>query len=222
MNLETVGFYLLLLGFFTAVAGWLWLIAAAFRTRILWGLAVLFFPPAGLIFPFVHWPPAKRPVNILLLAGIIIAVPYGVNWYHNRFFSLGPREKIVDGELHITLTGWGGTDYAILEQKPGTVVLQMANADVNDRTLQYLRPMAQLRELDLNGTGVTDQGLQVLAELPRLQELRLARTKITDEGFEKYLAAKESLRKLDLTGTDVKGKSKRDWKKAQPGRDYVD
>src|SRR5262245_46707412 len=106
MNLETIGFYVLLAGAVLAVIGWLYLLVRAFRTRFLWGLAVLLFPPSGLIFPFVHWPQAKRPVGLLVLAGAIIAVPYGVNWYHNRFVSLGPREKIVDGELHITLTGW--------------------------------------------------------------------------------------------------------------------
>jgi hypothetical protein len=68
---------------------------------------------------------------------------------------------------------------------------------------------------------VTDAGLAVLARLPRLEELRLARTKITDEGFHTHLAEKSSLRKLDLTGTAVKSKTMRTWKKALPGRDYL-
>jgi hypothetical protein len=180
------------------------------------------FPPSGLVFPFVHWSRAKRPVGVLVLAGVILAVPYGVNWYNNRFVSLGPREKIVDGELHITLTGWAGGDYSILKAKPATVVLQMANPDVDNATLEYLRGMTQLRELDLNSSQVSDEGLKLLAELPRLEELRLARTRISDEGFQKYLAPQKTLRKLDLSGAEVKGKSKRDWKKAQPGREYVD
>jgi hypothetical protein len=82
--------------------------------------------------------------------------------------------------------------------------------------------MDRLRELDLNDTQVTDQGLTFVAGLPRLEELRLARTKISDEGFRQYLEAKGSLIKLDLTGTKVKGKSKREWKKSKPGRDYLD
>jgi hypothetical protein len=212
----------LLVGFFTVVVGWLYLLVSAFRARILWGFALLLFPPSGLVFPFVHWPRAKRPVGLLVLAGVIIAVPYGVNWYHNRFISLGPREKMVDGELHITLTGWAGTDYSILKVKPATVVLQIANPDVDDATLEYLRGMKQLRELDVSSSQVSDEGLKIIAELPRLEELRLARTKISDDGFQKSLAVKDSLRKLDLSGTDVKSKSKRDWKNAQRGRDYVD
>src|SRR5437764_486641 len=83
---------------------------------------------------------------------------------------------------------------------PEVVVLQMANADVNDETLMFLRGMNQLRELDLNGTQVTDAGLPLLAALPQLKELRLARTKISDEGFRQYVASREALTKLDLTG----------------------
>ena len=222
MDLETIGFYVLLAGFLAAAVGWLYLLVSAFRTRLLWGFALLLFPPSGLIFPFVHWPRAKRPVGVLALAGVIIAIPYGVNWYHNRFISLGPREKMVNGELHITLTGWAGSDYSILKEKPGTVVLQIANPDVDDTTLENLRGMTQLRELDLNSSQISDEGLKVIAELPKLEELRLARTKITDDGFQKNLAAKGSLRKLDLSGTKVEGKSKREWKKAQPGREYLD
>ena len=82
--------------------------------------------------------------------------------------------------------------------------------------------MNQLRELDLSDTKVTDEGLAVLAELPHLEELRLARTAITDAGFQKHLSGKTSLRKLDLTGTKVKGKTKREWKKAKEGREYLD
>jgi hypothetical protein len=134
----------------------------------------------------------------------------------------GGREKQVQDELHITLTGVSAADYALLRNKPNVVVLQMANPAVNDETLLYLRGMDRLRELDLNDTKVTDEGLAVLAELPRLEELRLARTAITDAGFHKHLLGMESLNKLDLTGTKVKGKTKREWKKAKEGREYLD
>jgi hypothetical protein len=213
---------MVLLGLVLAIIAWLWMVVAGFHVRFLWGLALLLLPPLVLIFPLAHWSRGKKPAFVLLLAWVVTAVPYGINWYQEHYASLGPREKMVDGERHITLTGWDGTDYSILRQKPDTVVLQMANPDVNDATLDNLRDMTKLRELDLNGTQVTDEGLKRLAALPGLQELRLARTRITDAGFHEYLAPKESLRKLDLTGTEVKGKTKREWKKAQPGRDYVD
>jgi hypothetical protein len=121
------------------------------------------------------------------------------------------------------LTGLKDFDYSTLGVRHEIAVLQMANEDVDDRTLEYLKGMEQLHNLDVSGTRITDEGLRILADLPRLRELRLARTQITDEGFKKYLVPKDSLLKLDLTGTAVKGKTKRDWKKAKPQeRDFVD
>jgi hypothetical protein len=202
--------------------GWLALLITAFRTRWYWGLGCLLLPPVALVFIAKHFrrsAPSLVVIGLGVLAGV---APYGINLYQRHFVDLGPREKRVDGELHITLKGWDRSDYSILRQRPGVVVLQMGNADVDDRVLENLRGMDQLRELDLNDTQITDAGLAVLASLPRLEELRLARTKITDEGFRQQLAGKESLKKIDLTGTAVKSKTKRDWEKARPGREYLD
>jgi hypothetical protein len=219
--LEKYGFFLIVLGAAIGAVGYLWLVIRAFQQRFLWGVAAL-IPPLPLLFIAAHWRKSIGPLLVCLLGGIVIAVPYGMSYYERLFPDLGPHEKMVGTELHITLTGWDRTDYSFLKGKPTTVVLQMANADVTDGTLEYLKGMDQLRELDLNDTQITDAGLSILADLPRLKELRLRKTKITDEGFQKHLAGKESLMKLDLTGTDVKGKTKRDWKKAKDGRDYLD
>src|SRR5262249_55609210 len=132
MQLEMFGLYMVLLGLCLAVIAWIWLVVAGFFVRVLWGLALLGFPPFLLFFSFVHWSRGKKPFFILLLAGAVASVPFGVNWYQQHYVSLGPREKIVDGERHITLTGWNEADYSILRQKPDTVVLQMANSDVDD------------------------------------------------------------------------------------------
>jgi hypothetical protein len=221
--LERYGFYLLILGFLAGCIGWFWLVVAAFKVRWPWGVAVLVFPPGALIFVPRHYPSAKRPLLVLVLAGLIFATPYALSYYERKFGKLAPYEQIVAGELRITVTGVPAFDYSTLQSRPDVVVLQMANPDVTDETLDYLAGMAQLRNLDLNGTQITDEGLKRLADLPRLQELRLARTRITDAGFLTHLAPKESLRRLDLTGTAVKGKTKRDWKKAMPAdREYVD
>ena len=117
--------------------------------------------------------------------------------------DLGPRERIVDGERHITLTGWDRKDYTLLGSKHDVVVLQMANPDVTDQTLELLKGMTALKELDLNNTQVTDAGLKILKDLPALKALRLKNTKITDQGFQDALAEKDSLMQLDLTGTQV-------------------
>ena len=117
--------------------------------------------------------------------------------------DLGPRDKLVDGQRHLTLTGWDRKDYSVLRLKPDVVVLQMANPDVTDQSLEPLKEMKALQELDLSGTQVTDAGLKILKDLPALTRLRLARTKITDQGFHDALFAKDSLMQLDLRGTHV-------------------
>lgn len=220
--LEEYAFFVLLAGLIIGIAGFFWLVIRAFRVSKLWGFATLFFPPFAIVFVLTHFRKAVAPLVVFLISGVLLGAPYALNYYNQKLGNLGPREKTVNGELHITLTGWDGMDYSFLENKRDVVVLQMANQNVTNETLSYLRGMDSLRELDLNDTQVTDEGLTVVAGLPRLEELRLARTKITDEGFQKYLRAKESLLKLDFTGTKVKGKSKREWKKSKAGRDYLD
>jgi hypothetical protein len=220
--LEQYAFFILLAGLVVGAIGFFWLVIVAFKVSKLWGVGTLVFPPLAIVFALTHFRRSVAPLIVFLISGVLLGAPYAINYYNEKFVNLGPREKIVNGELHITLTGWDGTDYSFLGKKPGIVVLQMANPDVTDETLNYLRGMDRLRELDLNDTQVTDQGLTIVAGLPKLEELRLARTKISDEGFRKLLEDKGSLIKLDLTGTKVKGKSKREWKKAKAGRDYLD
>ncbi|MCS6850935.1 MAG: hypothetical protein NZ700_07165 [Gemmataceae bacterium] len=220
--MESVGVFVVLFGGLVAAAAAVRLVTAAFTTHLCWGIALLLCPPLAVAYVPLHWRAARRPALLLLLGAIVAAVPYAARWYHVHYIDLGSLERIVDGERHITLTGWDGTDYSFLQHKPDVVVLEMANPDVDDATLTFLRGMTQLRELDLSGTQITDAGLEVLAELPRLEELRLARTSITDAGFRRYLARKPTLRCLDLSGTEVKSKTKREWKNAQPGRVCLD
>jgi hypothetical protein len=132
--------------------------------------------------------------------------------------DLGPRDKIVDGERHVTLTGWDRKDYSILQRIPDAVVLQMANADVTDSVIEPLATIENLRELDLNDTKVTDAGLATLGSLSRLERLRLRGTAITDQGFGTAIAPLESLREIDLRATGVSRDAVQRWKSAKPGR----
>lgn len=221
--LETYAFYAIAAGLVLGGIGFLWLLARAFRHSKRWGFAALLFPPAGLLFLVRYFRKGIGPACVLLVAAILVGVPYGVSYYERQFVPLKPYEQYVDGELRITLTGLENFDYATLRQNPQIVVLQMANADVDDRTLEQLKGFDRLRELDVNGSKITDQGLATLAMLPQLKTLRVARTKITDEGFRSHLLKKESLTGVDLTGTEVKGKTKREWKNQKPAeREYVD
>ena len=155
---------------------------------------------------------------MLGLAVLMTTAPIAVNSVMTRVVSLGPLNKIVAGERHLTLTGWDRHDYSVITKFPDTVVLQMANSDVNDDTLKFLVGLNRLRELDLNDSQITDACLVTISKLPNLHDLRMARTKITDEGFRQNLLAKESLLNLDLTATSVASKTVREWKAAKPDR----
>lgn len=198
--LERYGFYTIAAGGLAAMIALVWLMVRKVRKR-----------------------PTVGPIRLLIAAAVLIAVPYGLAFYERNFVPLQPYEQIVDGELRITLTGLQGFEYAKLADRPEVVVLQMANPDVTDATLQHVRSLTKLRRLDVGNSQITDAGLATIAALPALEELNLGHTKITDAGFQQHLVPQASLRKLDLTATEVKGKSKRDWKNKQPDRrDYVD
>jgi hypothetical protein len=159
----------------------------------------------------------RWPLVLLAIAVVLIATPIGINSFAVRYIDLGPRERVVDGEMHITLTGWDQKDYSVLRAKNDATLLQMANSDVTDETLKLLKGMTKLRELDLSDTSITDSGLAALSELP-LERLRLARTKVTDAGFTEHIAGMATLAMVDLSGTDVKRETVDAWKKSRPGR----
>jgi hypothetical protein len=65
---------LVLIGIVLAFIGGITFIIAAFNESVLWGLAVLFLPPASLFFLIVHWRRARDPFFTQLLGyGIILA-----------------------------------------------------------------------------------------------------------------------------------------------------
>lgn len=168
-------FALSLAGMALLLIGWVWVTVVAWRHGSAWGLGVLLFPPAGLLFAIRHFGAARAPLAVGLLGLLLAAGPPVVN----RLLpvDLGPRDTLVDGERHVTLTGWDRDDYRLVRGLTDVVVLQMANPDVSDTTLHLLGGLDQLRELDLNNTQVTDAGLALLAQLPGLQRLRLANTR---------------------------------------------
>lgn len=203
-------------GFGLLVVSWIWFAVVAWRRRRAWGVAVALFPPAGLLFAVGRFHAARGPL-VLGLAGLLLAAaPPAVN----RLLpvDLGPRDVLVEGERHITLTGWNRHDYRLLEGATDVVVLQMANPDVTDETLALLAGMDRLRELDLNDSGVTDAGLARLAASTRLERLRIANTGITDAGFRAFLMPHPGLLELDLRGTSVSAETLSEWRKAKPGR----
>ncbi|MFN8855650.1 MAG: hypothetical protein ACK50P_08795 [Planctomycetaceae bacterium] len=209
-------------GLILIAVGLLWLIIRAFRQRPLLGLGSVLFPPALIPFAYRHRQSLKIPLRVLLLGSVLAGGALAAGRWHGRYPPLGEREKMVDGERHLTLTGWDRKDYALLQDKTDTAVLQMANLDVNDEVVKVLKDFSRLRELDLNGSQLTDEGLARVAALPKLEILRIRATRVTDEGFQKYLFDKPTLHQLDARETVISAKSLRDWKNLdQERRKYL-
>jgi hypothetical protein len=216
---DTLGPYFIGAGAALLVVGFVMLVAAAFRAHLAWGLATLLVLPAPL-FVLRHFRRALGGILVMLLAVAVAVTPIVATRLFPSAVDLGPLETQVNGELHITLTGWQpkDMDYSVLRARPDTVVLQMANKDVTDRTLENLRGLKKLRNLDLSDTQVTDEGLKVLQELPSLKVLFLNRTKITDEGVRQNIFPIASLTELSVRNTKVTKKTRDDWKAGQQGR----
>ncbi|MBX3443516.1 MAG: hypothetical protein KF774_14005 [Planctomyces sp.] len=197
-----------------------WLIFTAFRVGTKRGLAVMaFFPVAA---PWhIYRDPARTAVPAAVLALGIALTSFPPLYTRLAPIDLGPRIREVDGETHITLTGWDRGDYRAIAQHPDAVVLQMANADVDDSVLEHVRGLARLRELDLDNTRMTDVGLALVADLPELQRLRISNTPTTDAGFRATLMAHPKLRRLWCPGTGIWKSTLEEWKQSGEGRRAV-
>lgn len=156
--------------------------------------------------------------SLLLAGGLVVgAVPFAYQHLYLAIVGLGERERVIDGERYLNLTGWDREGYGILTQRPDVAVLEMGNPDVTDATLVLLADLPRLRELTLNDAAVTDAGLATLARLPALETLRLARTQVTPEGLRAFLEAPPPrLVQLDVSGLGVPTRLLRDWKNAGP------
>lgn len=156
------------------------------------------------------------PALLVSLGIICLTLPAAVT----RFapVDLGAHDVQVEGERHITLTGWDQKDYSVLVRIPDAVVVQMANEDVTDETLQHLAGMKSLRELDIAGSKVSDAGLNHLAGLMTLERLILSRTQITDAGLKPLLDQLPKLRLLDVRETGVTLAVLRPWVQGLAGR----
>jgi len=199
--MEYVGASLIFAGLAAIMAGMAWgvlcLLAVAFRRRPVRRLLL----PAGLV-----------------VAGLLVgAVPVAYQHVVLAIVGFGERERVVDGERMITLTGWDRDDYSLLADRPDVVVLDMGNPDVTDDTLRLLEGCDRLRELTLSDSGISDAGLELVATLPSLESLRIARTGVTADGVRRLLATAPRLEKLDVTGVDMPTSILRDWKNAAAG-----
>jgi hypothetical protein len=213
---ENLGPYFLGAGAALVLVGFLMLVAAAFRTHLAWGLATLLVLPA-LAFVVRHFRKALASVAVMLLGVAVAVTPLVINKLQLFPTQHKPIEGNVEGEPTLTVTDVD-FDYSTLRDKPYLEVLQMANENVTDQTLDYLKGLKLLRELDLSNTRITDDGLQVLKELPKLKILRLNGTKVTDEGLRRNIFPIETLMELSLLRTKVTQKTCNEWRDAKQGR----
>lgn len=214
---EQIGFVLVLTGLLLSTAGLVWLAARVVG--------------AGLRRVAGRTSAARRLLTpaIVLAAGLVIgAVPFASQRAYLAIHGLAERERVIDGERALTLTGWDRSDYSIILTRPDTAILEMSNPDVTDETLAVLRQLPQLKELSLDDSSVTDVGLATLARLPALESLRIARTKVTPAGVAAFLASPPpKLRQIDVSGNAIPTEILRGWKEAggvdspRGGRRYV-
>lgn len=130
-------------GLAVALLAWIWLIVRAFRTRRAWGFTSLVVPPVGLVFAARHPRKGFPPLGLLFFSLLIAATPALYTLFVP--LDLKPRDRLVEGQQHLTLTGSNRKDYSILKLNPNVVVLQMANPDVTDETVELLRGMKSLQ-----------------------------------------------------------------------------
>jgi hypothetical protein len=57
----------------TCIGSVVWLLATAWRTSIMWGLAYSFIPFASIAFVVMHWDKAKKPFFVFL-GGMAVSV----------------------------------------------------------------------------------------------------------------------------------------------------
>src|SRR5262249_965089 len=157
-SMEITAAAILAVAALTAAVGWGWFLLEAFRLGWGWGLGAVFFPPVALFYVPRRWQVFNGPVALLILAALLVRDALALG-YSDRLNVFRERDKVVDGERHLTLTGWDKEDYSALERCRDVGQLYMANEDVTDETLQYLEGMDKLRVLDLDNTKITDEGL---------------------------------------------------------------
>jgi hypothetical protein len=169
-------------------------------------------------------PLSRWPLRLFLAGLLLSAAPFAYTHLIEPIifhYFRPPYVAEVNGEIHVTLTGIPNYDYAKLPRFQEAAVLQMANPDVSDDTLKFLRDFKRLKELDLNDTRITDAGLAELQHCPLLEKLRLKKTAITDAGFRAHLLDRASLEEIDVRETQVLSRTLRDWKKQKDGRKFL-
>lgn len=76
------------------IIGGLGFLIAAFKTSIIWGLAVLFIPPAAIVYLVMHWQSAKGAFQLQLLG---VAILVGGSYFSGGSISASDITSAVPG-----------------------------------------------------------------------------------------------------------------------------
>jgi hypothetical protein len=90
----------------------------------------------------------------------------------------------------------------ILSMLPHTTYVSLANTDISDEVMLYLRSMDQLQSLDLRNTAVSDAGMRNIVGIRRLQYLDISGTAITNRSVDD-IGQLSSLGLIVMTDTGI-------------------
>jgi hypothetical protein len=94
-------------------------------------------------------------------------------------------------------------DLALVAALPGIEAIDLSQTKISDMGLEHLKGLSSVRELNLHfAEYVTDSGIAHITGWKNLERLTLRGTKVTSRVFG-YLALLPSLRRLDISGTEV-------------------
>jgi hypothetical protein len=93
-------------------------------------------------------------------------------------------------------------DIKNIDDFPYLKLLSLSETPVTDKSMEYIRGLANLEVLYLDNTQITDAGLKSIHNLPHLRFMNLANTKVTGEGFQ-YLINVPRLEDLILNDCPI-------------------
>ncbi len=133
-----------------------------------------------------------------------------------QFYALAEESNLIEADLHISGRQANDVDMsALLGLKAQLVWLQLPNCGVEDRHLEVIGQLTELRKLNLNKNSITDEGIKSLSNLTQLEYLNLYGNEIGDPSMD-VIKTLPNLTKLYLRETRVSVKAIEALQKERP------
>jgi Leucine-rich repeat (LRR) protein len=179
-------------------------VAAGNRRPVMahWSLSILVVIGATAVIYFVAKSKGQSPFDVAN-AGTIVA------------------DKLEDSQAIREIEGLGGR-FVRDDKLPGRPVTAVGfrNGQFEDKNVQVLVSLKNLKYINLDHTQITDAGLKKIVELKNLSALDLTGTKITDAGL-KELQDLKQLTTLSLAGTKIADSGLKEFKKSLPNVNII-